>query len=440
MTLKLKNEDDFNIIKGQSPFRQELLNNIFKISPDKADLILSRESYYLEFKLSFNKNNFEEYARSMAGFANAHGGYLVFGIKNRPHLMIGIDEKFEEMDPKDLANYICDKFSPEIIWEHYSYSLNGKKFGLIYVWESSNKPIIAISNSAHNIISDASIYYRYRGATKLIKSGDLVSIMNSEKNKINDKWIKTLKTIGKSGISNVAILDLSSGNVTGPGGQFLIDETLITQLSFIREGEFSEKEGAPTLKLIGNLTPISTTVLGNNTVDKKLENIETIDLFKAFLNKNKVTNPEDYIKHICFESSAYLPIYYFISIGRLTREKTIEIVNNVRSTNQSKKYLLTRLKGEDKLDAPIPKGNNEITKNLLTIRQNIIDKKIPLDIEPKEANKYFRMIRTIKREDLDEEYIRSFFLIWMEKYFELKREFMDSYRRAISYFDKLLYY
>src|SRR5690625_7298845 len=42
----------------------------------------SRENTRLEFKESFNFGNLAEYARTMAAFSNARGGFIVFGIKD----------------------------------------------------------------------------------------------------------------------------------------------------------------------------------------------------------------------------------------------------------------------------------------------------------------------------------------------------------------------
>ena len=46
----------------------------------------------------------------------------------------------------------------------------------------------------------------------------------------------------------------------GKAGSFLIDENLLPQLSFIKEGEFQERSGTPTLKLVGELRKASSVV------------------------------------------------------------------------------------------------------------------------------------------------------------------------------------
>ena len=52
----------------------------------------------LEFKESFNLGNMDEYAKTMAAFANNRGGIIIFGVKDNPRIPIGIrKEKFDNI-------------------------------------------------------------------------------------------------------------------------------------------------------------------------------------------------------------------------------------------------------------------------------------------------------------------------------------------------------
>ncbi len=66
-----------------------------------------------------------------------------------------------------------------------------------------------------------------------------------------------LSQIARIGVQETGIFDLRTGQITGVTGSFLIDESLLNQLSFIKEGEFSEIRGKPALKLIGNVEVLS---------------------------------------------------------------------------------------------------------------------------------------------------------------------------------------
>ncbi len=66
------------------PFSQERLNRIFTLSKTHSDRIVSRESGWLEFKESFGFQSLGKYIRSAGAFANASGGYIVYGVANSP--------------------------------------------------------------------------------------------------------------------------------------------------------------------------------------------------------------------------------------------------------------------------------------------------------------------------------------------------------------------
>ena len=70
------------------------------------------------------------------------------------------------------------------------------------------------------------------------------------------------------GMENAAIFDLKTGEVDGKNGSFLIDENLLPHLKFINEGQFDETEGAPSLKLLGELQTLAGDTV---TVERKVK-------------------------------------------------------------------------------------------------------------------------------------------------------------------------
>ena len=65
----------------------------------------SRESATVEFKQAFNKNSFSKYAKTMSAFANHRGGSIIFGVKDRPRMLIGlINDNFDNPSQEQLQN------------------------------------------------------------------------------------------------------------------------------------------------------------------------------------------------------------------------------------------------------------------------------------------------------------------------------------------------
>ena len=77
--------------------------------------------------------------------------------------------------------------------------------------------------------------------------------------------MRQLRRIREAGVDNVAILNLRSGEVSGASGNFYVSEELLPKLQFIREGHFVESNGAPALRLLGD---IRATGRPDNTVNR----------------------------------------------------------------------------------------------------------------------------------------------------------------------------
>ena len=222
-----------------------------------------RESQTLEFKESFNLAGLPEYCRDFAAFANNRGGYLVFGVTDRPkRRAVGLREKaaeqFDKLDPERLSGELLKVFSAEIVWHHDVFKIGKKTFGAFYVEEARTKTVICKKDEGKDQeLRNGDVYYRYGGRTQRIQYAELVNIINDRIEKTNRHWMDLTQKIGRSGPQNAAILDTEKGIIEKGESQILVvGEELVKGIQWIKEGEFSETEGERTLKLIGDVHPI----------------------------------------------------------------------------------------------------------------------------------------------------------------------------------------
>lgn len=121
----------------KNPLSLEILTGIFRVSPKEPSRIINREGTTIEFKESYNHGNMAQYFKAMAAFANNQGGYILFGIGDKPRRLLGLKDKslsqFEELKVEDFTKALLDYFSPEIKWEHCTFEFHGMSFGVIYV-------------------------------------------------------------------------------------------------------------------------------------------------------------------------------------------------------------------------------------------------------------------------------------------------------------------
>lgn len=279
----------------------EIVKKLLRIKGD--GILYHRESQNLEFKESFNFAGLAEYYRDFAAFANNKGGYLIFGVKDRPRReLVGLSEKaysqFDKLDPEQVSGHLLEIFSSDINWEHEVFSIDEMAFGVFYVYEADLKPIITKKDEGKDqILKNGEVYYRYGGRTQKIQFAELEAIINRRVEQNNKQWIDLVQKIGKSGPQNAAILDSEKGIIEKGENQILVvDDDLIKDFQIIKEGEFNEKTGAKTLKLVGNISPVSEVEIVKKVKQDKLKEypLSAIDVAnetqrrKPTIHKNKV--------------------------------------------------------------------------------------------------------------------------------------------------------
>ena len=122
------------------------LCDIFRKNPKNENLIATHESVTIEYKRIFENKKLWKYAKTIAAFANNKGGFLIFGIKDRPHVLEGLTEsnagQFEALDPQYIAAMLEKHFEPEIQFDKESFIFEEKTYGVIQVYPARSKPVI----------------------------------------------------------------------------------------------------------------------------------------------------------------------------------------------------------------------------------------------------------------------------------------------------------
>lgn len=394
-----------------APFNQEALNRIFTISSIHPDRLTSRESSWLEFKESFGFGSLGKYIRSAAGFANAKGGYIIYGIGNSPHILIGLkNDSFDKLDPEKLTQFLNEHFDPEIHCDRLLYELNEKTYGLLYIHESVNKPVVCKKGTDDGkSLKEGEIYYRYGGRTQTVRYPELKELIEERRRQEQLLWFKHLKEIARIGIQDVGLLDARSGKVTGAAGNFLIDESLLSQVSFIRDGEFNEQKGNPAIKIIGTAQPVNPNLAGPGTKYQviKTKGIRAADIMLAFLSSETPAEPRSYIAQICYESSAFLPLYFLLVQAKLSLSDVITIIDAEHSTSPAKAKLKERITNDIALSVSVPSSSTASGQFKLKIREALLVKKASHNVTGKDLEHLLDMIRTLEPKEISEQYLKD---------------------------------
>ena len=303
------------------------VQTLLRLDPDNPMHLTSRENSRLEYKESFNWASRAKYGKTLAAFANASGGFIVFGVGNSPRDLLGVnEERFEAIDSAKVAAYLNSAYAPELEWEAFSTHISGIRLGILYVAPAMDRPVVSLKNDDREGIREADIYYRYRGKSERIRYPELQRLLLERQERERESWLSLLSKVGRVGVENVGILDMIDGELSGPGGSLLISSELLDQVQFIRKGRFAEvsEPGAPTLRLIGEVQAIPPHGLGPvRTVTKPLA-IGEREIMLGFLRQERPDAPTEYIRQACRESSPYMPIYHFARCADLGREQLRE--------------------------------------------------------------------------------------------------------------------
>ncbi len=238
------------------PAIQELLRTT------DAGFLFHREGQELEFKEQFNYAGLADYLKDFAAFSNNKGGYLIFGVLDAPRTATGMSERsiqqFERIDTERITGFLLECFSGNVTWEQAVIRFGEMSFGVFRISEANTKPIIAKRDEGREqTIKNGDIYFRYGGRTQKIQYAELEAIINKRVAQNNSQWLDLMLKIGKAGPQNAAILDTEKSVIEKNDSKILvIDESLAKKLKFIKEGEFVEKDGSTTLKLVGDVVPI----------------------------------------------------------------------------------------------------------------------------------------------------------------------------------------
>ena len=149
----------------------------------------SRESNTVEFKEAFNKNSTAKYGKTMAAYSNNRGGYIIFGVKDKPRKIIGLkNDNFENMSQEQFSEAINSLFAPAMDWSCGTFTIDlpsldpsnsprTLKIGWIYTEEAEYKPIIAQKANDGEKINSGDIFYRYRARSEKIKFAEMSRII-----------------------------------------------------------------------------------------------------------------------------------------------------------------------------------------------------------------------------------------------------------------------
>lgn len=413
-----------------NPLEKKIISDLLKTKQNGS--LYKRESTTLEFKQDFDwdiRASRVKYIKSIAALSNRSGGYMIFGVSNTPRKILGIKKDFMAIDDAQLSQFINNYLSPSPIFEREEFDIAGRKIGVIYVHPADRKPIVCIKDY-NDIMSESLIYYRYNSQSCIIKSGDLIHLLEEAKQKENDKWMKVFTSISQVGVHNAGVFDMKSGKIaTQKGNSFVLDEALLNRLKIL--DKYSQQEdGAEAVKIIGQIDK-------TGTIINRPFAIHDDDIIKGFLKNEEITFPSEYVEAMCYQSSGFMPIYYYIKKTDDDINEVLKKLRKVKTKSQAKNKLTKRLTDDSKilnqhLTLPIDNTTSVRSKRLKYFNQILNNEDIQFQ-NIGEVKRFLEAIFHLTKGTFDIPNLKLKLLEVYNSYFDSK---LSSFlRKAICYLD-----
>ena len=421
------------------PISESEIRKLFEQNADGYWVLTHGETDYCEAKRNFGFKYPEAWLRAVAALANNAGGYVLFGVcdkgtngtngEDHSHYVCGMDDDlFLDADAAEFSMRLKSFFQPTPRFEITSISFDDKVVGVLFVHKHPSAPVIATTGGKSKI-KEGDIFYRYPGQSTRIKYGDLRSILDDRDKKARLESLPLIEKILEIGPEKSMIADLTNGLLSNQQNNIFIDDDAIGKLKFIKEGQFVEKDGALTLKLIGELQPI-------NYVKTKqvFDNISKNEIFSCFLNQVSVDNPAAFINALRDIQTYWLPIFYYQHLAQFSEQQAVDCLNDgIGGMKQSIRHHTNRLKSRSgpNLNAY---GSDEFRQSL---KNNVNIDVYALDLKDKRL--LLRSLQELNKDDIELEYALTILKQFYPEIFIDSPTIQSEIRKAICWVDAIYY-
>lgn len=263
----------------------EALKNRLIEKSDGSWFVSDAEGADIEFKLQVLPKKLTGIVRAIAGFANHRGGGIIVGVRDEDRMAVGLNAgSVKALDVAHLTDKVKAHLSPTPVFSFEKVTVGQATVILIHVEPHENKPVMVVRDGED--LEEGQILFRYPGQSAKIKQAELHEILRERDIRTHERMAAIMRDVSAVGPENAMVVDIKKGMLRDGGRHITIDKVLADKLKFIKEGEFNEREGAETLRLIGDVHRIDR---DGNVVERVVsQTLQPHTILLSFLRRETV--------------------------------------------------------------------------------------------------------------------------------------------------------
>ena len=219
--------------------------------------IRSRERADLEFKQDIGDNEVRKSVRTVAAFANADGGIIVFGVTDSPRTVCGVDPATVP-DESRLQDLLARHLVPVPDIEITEHEIGGKTVIALHVAKARQQPVIAIRDlqtsdkKNKTVLTGGCVYYRRSGQSRPITGEEFISILTRRDDLVRNTIMNFILRGQKVGFENASVADFR-GHAGDSQVTVYLPPEAARDLNVVDRARLVEDGGAPAYEIRGTV-------------------------------------------------------------------------------------------------------------------------------------------------------------------------------------------
>ncbi|MBJ3762735.1 ATP-binding protein [Maribius pontilimi] len=237
--------------------QEECLSRLSPIPVGDGFRVKSRESVDLEFKRELTLATFRKSLKTVAAFSNCKGGWIVFGVSDRPRNIVGIGAA--DLDDGQLSEQVIQSISPAPDWSMTYLDIFGLRVAIFEVFQNPRLPTIAIRDLSGGqgedpLLRQGTVYTRRRGQTSPITGAEFTQMMRMRDDLTEARIFQFLGRGRDIGFDR-AIVAGGKGEAQQDAERmtFYIPSSSASDLNIVDRARLIEEDGAPAYEIVGNV-------------------------------------------------------------------------------------------------------------------------------------------------------------------------------------------